>query len=491
MKRAIGLFLISIGFVTGAQAQIHQNVGADISLNDSSRTHVLGVYPNGFPNVDVVFNAYDEFGGQRWSIEKSDLTVSENGQLCEVLDLVRLTRREPIKIALVIDHSGSMHYDEDNATYHYYIDHLGRKILKPNLPEYNSSLDYAVKAMKKFIRSFDDSKDSIAVVGFSSYVDRVPHLTNHRYRSIRYLESLKPNGKTAFYDAIIAAQKRMRKHKGRRVIIALTDGKDSASEIGFRKFRRKLRKSDLEYFFVGLGEVSKDTLTDLADNCRRGHCYYTRSSTSLVEIYEEISRKIQAVYQLTYRSPNFASLDSSRTINIRFANDSNDVSASYGYTIPGNVIHYLAQKERKEEYDMLVEKPGLSQPVESGNETYYLLFGILAAVGTGTTLVLRGKWKHAKVPTESSAVGSRDEIELVLFPNPTTGPFAVKYSFPETHLNKKMAIYTVNGELISEQTLVENAEELQFDFSDKRSATYLVVVRSELGSVSERLVVLR
>ena len=73
---------------------------------------ILGVYQDDFPNVSVVFRAEKSNGNPVFGLKKKDMTVKENDENCQVISIQELSKQKPINVGIVLDHSGSMQFDE-------------------------------------------------------------------------------------------------------------------------------------------------------------------------------------------------------------------------------------------------------------------------------------------------------------------------------------------------------------------------------------------
>lgn len=154
-----------------------------------------------FPEVSVVFQANNEFGKPLWTLDKSELQVTENGVETEVLRLLNISKDKPVNIGLVFDHSGSMVDNpmqmpsEVQTMQEYYF--YGYP-----LPEgYVMAIDYAKEGVIGFLEETTVSKDSILFVGFSTTVDEVIPLANDISEIKSIVNKIEPGGSTAFYDA--------------------------------------------------------------------------------------------------------------------------------------------------------------------------------------------------------------------------------------------------------------------------------------------------
>ena len=137
-------------------------VQGDISTKDTAKLSILGVYQEQFPNVSIVFRAEKNNGDPVFGLGIKDMNVSENGDACEVISICELSKKKPINIGVVLDHSGSMLYDElqliQLGTHPSFLeaDDEGR----PIFPEgYKPPIAMAKEALNSFVSTFNFEKD--------------------------------------------------------------------------------------------------------------------------------------------------------------------------------------------------------------------------------------------------------------------------------------------------------------------------------------------
>jgi len=84
-----------------------------------------------------------------------------------------------------------------------------------------------------------------------------------KQRGLAFVNHLQAQGKTALYDAILAAQTWLRQHLrpgAINAVVVLTDGEDTSSQITLAQLEQKLRQSGLNtderisFFTIGYGE---------------------------------------------------------------------------------------------------------------------------------------------------------------------------------------------------------------------------------------------
>jgi len=329
------------------------NVKGDISTKDTTQIKIIKVSPDDFPQVSVVFEAIKN-GMPIFGISKDIIKVTENNYQCEVVSLNKISERYPISITLIIDHSASMQRDftqlYDSAS-----NIFAPVVMKDNYgypvkysENYISPLENAKIAVNNFTKEFIGSiNDSLQIVAFSTEVDVVSKFSN----DLKYLDSitnsLHTTSNTAFLDALIVALDELEKRQGIKIIVALTDGLDNSSHITAKQVIRKAQRLKIPIYNIGLGGVDSTFLQQIS-NKTNGAFYYTKQPKMLLNIYNEIQKRIKSIYDLRYKSVNLSSNDSIRIIKIEFVVDS--IYSQNNQTklnLPNEVINYLKTKERR------------------------------------------------------------------------------------------------------------------------------------------------
>ncbi len=317
--------------ISGISAQAQRAKG-ELSSTRVVNLDIMRVFPSKLPEVSLVFRAEDLDGKPVWDLEKEHLIVEEKGKPCEITSLEPISKNTPINVGIVIDHSGSMGFD----LYSYFdVWRVIRGQRDTIIP-----LEYARRSATTFVNSFDTKKDKMSVVGFGSIVDLKIPLTKdtaHLNKSIRNIEL---DGSTAFYDAMMAGMKQLKNKRSIRALIAMTDGRENASSANWQNVVDYSNKEEIPLYVIGLGTVDKDTLRHMAE-ATNGHFYHTTKSSSLVNIYKDISEQLQAFYVVDYKSPTVEKMDRKNKVKISF-----DVNTNLLVNDPTNpeVIAYLEQR---------------------------------------------------------------------------------------------------------------------------------------------------
>jgi Ca-activated chloride channel family protein len=420
MKIKIILLLI---LTTSLRAQTKK---VSTSLHsDTAEISIIGVYPDGFPNVSVVFRAETKNGDPLWNLHPEKIRVRENRQPCNIISLCPVSGKKPLNIALVIDHSGSMEFSEELF----------------GLPEgYESPMMKAKKAVKEFIRKQQNPDDRISIIGFSEKPDIVLPLTSDRKKIENLVDGMQATFSTACYDAILAGIRELQKTDGIRVLVVLTDGQDNSSVQSWEYVTRAARKENIPVYTIGLGFAEASVLSAIAKGSK-GRYFYSRNPGALDTIYNTISRQIQAYYDLVYWSDNFLAADSNRSIELGLDTAGLVVigdSAKEGF--PVGLIKVLNEKQKIKEYSL------------AGG------IALAAVAGLGIFLTVRRRKKSGFRITR-------------IFPNPGTGKFRIETDLSGNPEGELM-IMTQTGSTL-EKFAVSGIEH-EFDASHLPDGDYLI-----------------
>ena len=446
--------LILLLFCQSAFSQKTDKIQGDISTKDTANLSILTVYSKKFPHVSVVFRAEKYNGLPVYGLGIGDMNVFENGQACEVISITELSKKKAINIGLVLDHSGSMAYDEKqliNFDFDPLFDYDENGF--PLFPKgYIQPIDAAKTAINSFVSTFDFKKDKISVIGFSSTVDKVLKLTNNEQKIKNMVNSMEADELTAFYDALYKGIQQLKNKNGLNVLVALTDGNDNMSSKNLPKVVAFAKKSSIPIYIIGLGDVNVDSLKVLAE-ATDGQFYYANSANSLSRIYKKISVKLQAFYDLEYRSPNMSSDSNEKNLEITFLKEGvHLISEEERFNLDSDVMNYLKQLEIEQE------------------KRYYIYGGIgLAVLFAGGLFFYftRGK----KDPALNIAR---------MYPNPNAGILNLIVEYNQSN-EGKIIIKDLNGQLIKEQS-IDN--EPSVDLSDLQNGFYMVQIEFD-GNISE------
>ncbi len=242
-KFSLTIVVAAIGAVSAFAQDVDETIRVETQLID----------------VPVVVN--DSAGKPLLSLKRSNFAIFEDGKPQEIAEFSATSA--PFEVALLLDTSGST----------------------------RSDLAMIQRAAANFIESLRPG-DRVSVIAYrtertstAAYAvsEVLTGLTDDRAQLKRALEAVKTSNSTPFYDSLLQASKRVfaevpkDEYRGRRALVALTDGVDSASVAEFDEARGELERAGIVSFFVEID--TRDFFEEnLMGNCQSA----TRLSTSQI-----------------------------------------------------------------------------------------------------------------------------------------------------------------------------------------------------------------
>lgn len=230
-------------------------------------------------DVDLVelYTTVTKRGRPVTGLEEDDFEIYEDGIRQEMLKF-ELVDDLPLSVGIVIDTSGSMF----------------------------QSLGEAQRAATEFLERVITPQDRTFAVAFADRPEMLMTRTSDVGAVTKRLETIVANGATALHDAVVTSLYYFRGVKGRRAIILLSDGEDTASALSFREAREYARRSGVAIYTIGLqiGGLQmgvRDKLTDLSDDTG-GRTFFINKAEELHDVYAEIEKELRSQYLLAYSS---------------------------------------------------------------------------------------------------------------------------------------------------------------------------------------------
>jgi Ca-activated chloride channel family protein len=283
----------------------------------------------------------NDAGAPVGDLNQEKFVVFENGVRQQITSFNR--RRVPANIVLLLDASGSVF----------------------------SQMRFIREAAKRFIQGLE-REDKVCVVQFSDRVELLQDWTpaaeiSQLERSVDW--RYHPGLRTTFYDGLyLAAQEQLSKVEGRRIIILLTDGLDTAEKqkasfgdalnavrkadasvyvvsltaylraqleekVGTKKIRKLFSGYDPREiaYYLGLIERSEKLLEGLAMQTG-GRMFLPIKDEELAPAYSAIAEELRTQYIITYQPKPRASIGEYRRIRVLVLPGDYEVATREGYT---------------------------------------------------------------------------------------------------------------------------------------------------------------
>jgi Ca-activated chloride channel family protein len=232
--------------------------------------------------VPVPTTVVDVRGIALTNLKLEDFELRIDGQPNLISDLSR--SETPVRMAMLFDNSGSL----------------------------SESRDFEKRAAVRFFQNVMRPIDQAAVYSVATSVELAQPMTNDVRRLEQTIESFgKPDGATSLYDAIFDALGYLKPYAGRRVVVIVSDGRDTTSRLPEHDFDNTLQRllsDDCQVYVVQTGVYDNANVRDLAAERRMqefagqtgGAAYIPKSVGELDDAFAQISADLAQQYILSY-----------------------------------------------------------------------------------------------------------------------------------------------------------------------------------------------
>jgi Ca-activated chloride channel family protein len=150
--------------------------------------------------------------------------------------------------------------------------------------------------------------DAISLYQFSTYVSLVQSFTNDERSIDAALTRLRTGAATALYDAIYLGAQALEKRQGRKVLVLITDGGDTASKTDYKEALRAAQISEALIYSIIMVPIEADAGRDTGGEHALiqlsmdtgGKYFYATSTSQLDDAFRKISDELRTQYLLAY-----------------------------------------------------------------------------------------------------------------------------------------------------------------------------------------------
>lgn len=214
-------------------------------------------------------------------------------------------------------------------------------MLFDNSDSIRSSREFEKQAAMRFFRSVLRPVDQAAIYTVGSVFELVQPLTSDVPKLVRTIEHFdKPEGATKLLDAMAHAAEYLRLMPGRKVLVIVSDGADTISDLTYDEALRRVIAADCQVYAVQTGIFENANLYDLMAVRRLetfsdrtgGAVYIPKSTAELDSAFAQISADLAQQYVLSYYPTEEGRDGRFRVINLRVKTRPNlRVRARRGY----------------------------------------------------------------------------------------------------------------------------------------------------------------
>ncbi|HUO60988.1 MAG TPA: VWA domain-containing protein [Candidatus Acidoferrales bacterium] len=254
----------------------------------SSNNEPVATFRSEVRLVNVFATVTDQRGAPVGGLTKDDFKVFEDGKEQKIAVFDRESAI-PLSIVMAIDTSLSTRKD----------------------------LPLELESARKFAHAILRPQDGMALYQFSEIVQEVLPFTSDLHAVDRAISRVHAGAATALYDALYLGSDALSHRKGRKVIVVITDGGDTASKIGYQEALRATQIAEAILYPIIMvpieASAGRDTggehaLIQLAMDTG-GKYYYATSLPELEKAFHQISDELRTQYLVGYYPSNRVSDD--------------------------------------------------------------------------------------------------------------------------------------------------------------------------------------
>lgn len=231
--------------------------------------------------VPVPATVLDVRGVAITNLKLEDFELTVDGQTRPISDITRT--ESPVRLAMLFDNSGSLDF----------------------------ARDFEKRAAIRFFHNVLRPTDQAAIYSVATNIILAQPMTSDVARLQQTIELFgKPEGATSLYDGIFDALNYLKPYQGRRVIVVVSDGRDTTSreDHDFENTLRSLSADECQVYVVQTGVYDNANVRDLAAERRMqefaaqtgGAAYIPRSVEDLDSAFAQISADLAQQYILSY-----------------------------------------------------------------------------------------------------------------------------------------------------------------------------------------------
>jgi VWFA-related protein len=241
--------------------------------------------------IELPVTVLDNHGDPVIDLTIDDFTVYED-KVEQTISHFSLHRDLPVRMGIVIDTSGSM----------------------------TTTLPTVQRVVMGFLRDFLRPRDRAFIETFSDRPDILAGFTANFNIIENALLALYADRSTALYDAVIMGLFQFSGVTGRRAMIVLSDGEDTASDNEFSDAFGYAQRMGVTVYTIGINiPTTKITtrwqISKLA-SVTGGRAFFVSEKSELGSIYDEINRELRTQYLIAFTSKSEHPPDQLRKIKV-------------------------------------------------------------------------------------------------------------------------------------------------------------------------------
>ena len=189
-------------------------------------------------------------------------------------------------------------------------------------------LPLELASARKFAHTIVRPQDGLAVYKFSEEVSLMVPFTSDLKKIDAAIDKMHNGAATALYDAIYLGSHALGRRQGRKVMVVITDGGDTMSQVNYKEALRAAQEAEAIIYSIIIVPIEADAGRDTGgehaliqiSSDTGGKYYYAKSLAQLDEAFQKISDELRTQYLLAYYPSNRDSNSEFRQLRVDLAN---------------------------------------------------------------------------------------------------------------------------------------------------------------------------
>jgi Ca-activated chloride channel family protein len=249
--------------------------------------------------VNVFVTVTDARGAPVATLQKENFVLKEDGREQKIAIFSRESAL-PLSIVLAVDTSLSTRKD----------------------------LPLELISARRFVHAIVRPQDGLSLYKFSEEVSELVPFTSDLKRIDAGIDRVRNGSATALYDAVFLGSQALSRRQGRKVMVVITDGGDTASQVKYQEALRAAQESEAIIYSIIIVPIEADAGRDTGGEHALiqisadtgGKYYYATSLEQLDAAFQKISDELRTQYLLAYYPTQRFSDSEFRQLHIDLAN---------------------------------------------------------------------------------------------------------------------------------------------------------------------------
>ena len=156
-------------------------------------------------------------------------------------------------------------------------------------------INKSIHSINKFIGNMQ-KKDFCSIITFNDEIKTIAQLTNQKEILYNSINNIEVTGQTHLIDALAKAIVQFHNLDGQKIVIYLTDGKDTGSILDHNSIKKIASSEAVFLYGIGIGEVEKETLLKISE-ITGGSFFYLEKYADIENVYQKVLNDFYSKYR--------------------------------------------------------------------------------------------------------------------------------------------------------------------------------------------------